>query len=55
MENCNDQLLDDMCPIFFFLKRVFYIRLLNAKNLTALKKNKMLKIYLLSVLLVHVR
>ena len=40
MENCNDQLLDDMCPIFFFLKRVFYIRLFNAKNLTALKKTK---------------
>ena len=38
MENCNDQLLDDMCPIFFFLKRVFYIRLFNAKNLPTPKK-----------------
>ena len=37
MKNCNDQLLDAMCPIFFF-KRVFYIRLFNAKKLTALKK-----------------
>ena len=43
MENCNDQLLDDMCPIFFFKKRVFYIRLLNAKNLTALKKKQNVK------------